>query len=387
MTLNRKLRYGMIGGGRGAFIGGVHRIAATMDGQAVLTAGAFSSDPVRSKASGEDFFLDPSRVYGSYQEMAKAEAKMPADQRLDFIVIVTPNHQHFPPAKLFLEAGFNVVCDKPVTFNLAEAKKLRVIVKKSKKVFVLTHNYTGNAMIKQAREFVRSGLLGDIRKVIAEYPQGWLSTAVEQGANKQASWRTDPKRSGAAGCIGDIGTHAENLARYVTGLPIESLCADLTTFVKGRTLDDDGNILVRFKGGAKGIIHASQISAGDENNLNLRVYGSLASLEWHQEQPNELAIKFRDKPREIWRRGNSYIGKTAQSFTRIPFGHPEGYLEAFGNIYLEAFKAIRAEVSGQPIPAGLDFPTIDDGVEGMAFIETVVKSSKAGAKWVRFPKL
>lgn len=385
--MNRKLRYGMIGGGRGAFIGGVHRIAAIMDGQAVLTAGAFSSDAARSKASGEDLFLDPSRVYGSYQEMAAAEAKLPADQRLDFIVIVTPNHQHFPPAKLFLESGFNVVCDKPVTFNLAEAKKLAAVVKKSKKVFVLTHNYTGNAMVKQARELVQAGALGEIRKVVAEYPQGWLSTLLEKTGQKQAGWRTDPKRSGAAGCIGDIGTHAENLARYVTGLHIDSLCADLTTFVKGRALDDDGNILVRFKGGAKGIIHASQISVGEENALNLRVYGTKAGLEWHQEHPNQLLVKYPDKPTEIWGRGNGYVGKAAGAVTRTPSGHPEGYLEAFGNIYKEAFRAIRAEVSGQPIPADVDFPTITDGVEGMAFIETVVKSSKAGAKWVKFPKV
>jgi predicted dehydrogenase len=375
----------MIGGGRGAFIGAVHRIAAIMDGQAVLTAGAFSSDAARSKASGEDFFLDPARVYGSYQEMAKAEAKQPADQRLDFIVIVTPNHQHFPPAKLFLESGFNVVCDKPVTFNLAEAKKLRAIVKKSKKVFVLTHNYTGNAMVKQARELVQSGFLGEIRKVVSEYPQGWLSTDLEASGQKQAAWRTDPKRSGAAGCIGDIGTHAENLARYITGLHIDSLCADLTTFVKGRALDDDGNILVRFKGGAKGIIHASQISVGEENNLNIRVYGTKAGLEWHQEHPNQLIVKYPNKPNEVWGRGNGYVGKAASAFTRTPSGHPEGYLEAFGNIYREAFRAIRAEVAGEKIPADLDYPTIDDGVEGMVFIETVVKSSKAGAKWVKFP--
>jgi predicted dehydrogenase len=387
MSTNRKLRYGMIGGGRGAFIGGVHRIAAIMDGQAVLTAGAFSSDAARSKASGEDLFLDPSRVYANYEEMAGAEAAKPADQRLDFIVIVTPNHQHFPPAKMFLEAGFNVVCDKPVTFNLAEAKKLQAIVKKTKKVFVLTHNYTGNTMVKQARELVRSGYLGDIRKIVAEYPQGWLSTALEKSDQKQAAWRTDPKRSGAAGCIGDIGTHAENLARYITGLPIESLCADLSTFVKGRALDDDGNILVRFKGGAKGIIHASQISVGEENNLNIRVYGTKAGLEWRQEHPNQLLVKYPDKPTEVWGRGNGYVGKVAASFTRIPAGHPEGYLEAFGNIYKEAFRAIRAEVAGEPIPKDLDFPTIEDGVEGMAFIETVVKSSKAGAKWVKFPKL
>lgn len=377
----------MIGGGRGAFIGGVHRIAAAMDGRAELVAGAFSSDPARSKASGEDLFLDPARTYGSYAEMAKAEAARPASERLDFIVIVTPNHQHFPPAKLFLEAGFNVVCDKPVTFNLAEARALKKIVAKSKKVFVLTHNYTGNVMVKQARDLVRAGELGEIRKVVVEYPQGWLSTFLEGSGQKQASWRTDPKRSGAAGSIGDIGTHAENLARYITGLEISELCADLTTFVKGRKLDDDGNILLRFKGGAKGILHASQICVGDENHLNIRVYGSKAGLEWNQEHPNELTLKFPDKPRQIWRRGNGYIGARAGSFTRIPSGHPEGYLEAFGNIYREAFRAIAAEVEGQPLPKDLDFPTIDDGIDGMAFIETAVKSSRLGAKWVKFPKV
>jgi predicted dehydrogenase len=385
--MNRKLRFGMIGGGRGAFIGGVHRIAALMDGRAELVAGAFSSDAARSKASGEDLGIDPARTYGSYVEMAKAEAARPATERLDFVVIVTPNHQHFPPAKLFLESGFNVVCDKPVTFNLAEAKALRKVVAKSKKVFVLTHNYTGNVMVKQARDLVRAGDLGDIRKIVVEYPQGWLSTFVEGSGQKQASWRTDPKRSGAAGCIGDIGTHAENLARYITGLEISELCADLSTFVKGRKLDDDGNILVRFKGGAKGILHASQICVGDENHLNIRVYGTKAGLEWNQEHPNELTVKFPDKPRQIWRRGNGYIGARAASFTRIPAGHPEGYLEAFGNIYREAFRAIEAEVAGQPLPKDLDFPTIEDGVEGMVFIETVVKSSKLGAKWVKFPKV
>lgn len=385
--MNRQLRYGMIGGGRGAFIGAVHRIAAIMDGQAVLTAGAFSSDAARSKASGEDLFLHPDRVYGSYREMAAAEARMPADRRLDFVVIVTPNHQHFPPAKLFLESGFNVVCDKPVTFDLAEARKLQAVVKKTGKVFVLTHNYTGNAMVKQARELVRSGYIGEIRKVVSEYPQGWLSTGLEASGQKQAAWRTDPKRSGAAGCIGDIGTHAENLARYISGLRIDSLCADLTTFVKGRQLDDDGNILVRFKGGAKGIMHASQISVGEENNLNIRIYGTKAALEWHQEHPNELIVKYPDKPREIWRRGNGYVGVVASAAARIPAGHPEGYLEAFGNIYREAFRAIRAEVAGQRLPDDLDFPTIADGVAGMAFIATVVKSSKAGAKWVKFPAL
>ena len=384
--MNRKLRFGMIGGGRGAFIGAVHRIAAILDGQAVLVAGAFSSDAARSRASGEDLFLDPTRVYGSYQEMAQAEATKPAAERLDFVVIVTPNHQHFPPAKLFLENGFNVVCDKPVTFNLAEAIKLRAIVRRTRKVFVLTHNYTGTAMVKQAREMVRTGKLGAIRKVVVEYPQGWLATRLEGSGQKQAAWRTDPKRSGAAGAMGDIGTHAENLAHYITGLEISELCADLTSFVPGRRLDDDGNILVRFKGGAKGILHASQISVGEENNLNIRIYGEKAGLEWQQEHPNELLVKFPDQPKQTWRRGNGYVGDTAKKFTRIPAGHPEGYLEAFANIYQEAFRAIRAEVAGKKMPSDLDFPTIDDGVEGMAFIDTVVKSSARGAKWLKFPR-
>jgi predicted dehydrogenase len=373
--MNRKLRFGMIGGGRGAFIGAVHRIAAVMDGQAELVAGAFSSDPTRSRASGADLFLDP--------EMARVESKLPADRRLDFVVIVTPNHQHFPPAKLFLESGFNVVCDKPATFNLAQARQLRAVVRKTRKIFALTHNYTGNAMVKQARQMVRAGALGKIRKVVAEYPQGWLADAIEKTGQKQAAWRTDPKRSGAAGCMGDIGTHAENLARYITGLEIEELCADLTTFVKGRQLDDDGNVLLRFKGGAKGILNASQICVGDENNLNIRVYGTKAALEWHQEHPNELVVKYPDQPRQVWRRGNGYDGAEAQRFTRIPAGHPEGYLEAFGNVYREAFRAIAAAVAGAPPPPDLDFPTIDDGVEGMAFIEAVVRSSRRGARWVR----
>ena len=384
--MNRKLRFGMIGGGRGAFIGAVHRIAAALDNQAELVAGAFSSDAERSKASGADFFLDSSRVYSSYAEMAKLESRKPAGERLDFVVIVTPNHQHFPPAKLFLEAGFNVVCDKPVTFNLKEAVALRKIIAKTKKVFVLTHNYTGNAMVKQARHLVSTGALGDIRKVVVEYPQGWLATNIESSGQKQAAWRTDPKRSGAAGAMGDIGTHAENLAGYITGLKIDSICADLTAFVKGRALDDDGNILVRFKGGAKGILHASQISVGEENNLNIRVYGTKAGLEWKQEHPNQLIVKYADKPVEIWGRAQGYNAPAANAATRTPPGHPEGYLEAFANIYCEAFRAISAEVSGLRLPKDLDYPTIEDGIEGMAFIETAVKSAKLGARWVKFPK-
>jgi predicted dehydrogenase len=385
--MNRKLRFGMIGGGRGAFIGAVHRLAAAMDGQAELVAGAFSSDAARSRASGADLFLAPARVYPSYRAMAAAERKLPADRRLDFVVIVTPNHEHFPAARLFLESGFNVVCDKPATFSLAEAKRLRAIVRRTKKVFVLTHNYAGNVMVKQARELVRRGFLGQLRKVVAEYPQGWLSTALERTGQKQAAWRTDPRRSGAAGCIGDIGTHAAHLTHYITGLEIDALCADLTTFVKGRKLDDDGNILVRFKGGAKGVIHASQISVGDENALSIRVYGTKAALEWHQEHPNELIVKFPDEPRQIWRRGNAYLAPSVARFARIPPGHPEGYLEAFGNLYREAFAAIAAEVSGKKPPRNPDFPTIDDGVAGLAFIESAVKSAKRGAKWVKLPRV
>jgi len=381
--MKRKLRFGMIGGGRGAFIGAVHRIAAQMDGQAELVAGALSSDPARARASGQDLLLAPDRTYGSYAEMAKREAARPDADRLDFVVIVTPNHQHYAPAKLFLEAGFNVVCDKPATFSLAEAVALQKIVKRTKKIFVLTHNYTGNAMVKQAREMVRAGVLGPIRKIVVEYPQGWLSTRLEASGQKQAAWRTDPKRSGAAGSIGDIGTHAENLARYITGLRIDSLCADLTTFVPGRKLDDDGNILVRYRGGARGILYASQISVGEENNLTIRVYGTKAGLEWHQEHPNELLLKYPDKPAEIWRRGNGYLGAAAKRATRIPPGHPEGYLEAFANLYREAFRAIAAEVAGRRPPRDADFPTIADGVAGMAFIAAAVKSSRAGARWVR----
>jgi predicted dehydrogenase len=383
--MRRKLRFGMVGGGRGAFIGAVHRIAAAMDGRAELVAGAFSGDPARSRSSGADLFLDPRRVYGSYRAMAKSESAMPADRRLDFVIIVTPNHVHFEPARLFLEAGFNVVCDKPATFDLAQARKLRAVVRRTGKVFVLTHNYTGNAMVKQARELVRNGTLGEIRKVVVEYPQGWLASALERTGQKQAAWRTDPRRSGAAGCMGDIGTHADNLARYITGLEVEQLCADLTTFVPGRRLDDDGNVLVRYKGGAKGILHASQICIGEENDLNIRVYGTRASLAWSQERPDDLVVKHAGRPREVWRRGNPYAGGAARRASRIPPGHPEGYLEAFANIYLEAFRAISAEVEGRPIPRNADFPTIDDGVAGMIFIESVVRSSRLGARWVRPP--
>src|SRR6058998_1111087 len=302
--MSRKIRYGMVGGGRGAFIGAVHRVAAAMDQQIELVCGAFSSDPERSKASGADLFLPPERCYGTFEEMIKTEARLPEGERMDFLAIVTPNHMHFPPAKMALENGFHVLSDKPATFSLAQAKKLQELVGKTGLLYGLTHNYTGYPLVKEARDMIRAGKLGKVRKVVVEYPQGWLATRLEATGQKQAGWRTDPKRSGAAGSMGDIGTHAENLAEYVTGLQISELCADLTTFVKGRKLDDDGNILLRFKGGAKGVLHASQICVGDENHLNLRVYGTKAGLEWNQEHPNELTVKFPDKPRQIWRRGN-----------------------------------------------------------------------------------
>jgi predicted dehydrogenase len=382
----RKLRMGMVGGGRDAFIGAVHRMAAWLDGKIDLVAGAFSSDAEKSRLSGEDLGLDPKRVYPDYETMAKTEAKLPKDQRIDFVSIVTPNHAHFPVAKTFLEAGFNVVCDKPLTFDLSEAIQLRDVVKKSGKVFALTHNYTGYPMVKEAREMVRKGELGKILKVVAEYPQGWLIQPIDAEGQKQAAWRTDPSKTGASAAIGDIGTHAENLSRYITGLEIDELCAEFTTFVPGRRLEDDANLLLRYRGGAKGVLYASQISVGEENDVNVRVYGTKASLEWHQEHPNELIVKYPDAPRRIVRRGNGYVSDVAKKFTRLPFGHPEAFIEAFANIYLEAARAIEAEVNGKPIPSDVDFPTVDDGVTGMAFIATAVKSAKNGSVWTKFVK-
>ena len=377
---------GMVGGGRDAFIGAVHRMAAWLDGKIDLVAGAFSSNPEKSKLSGSDLSLDPKRVYASYQTMVEEESKLPAGERIDFVSIVTPNHVHFPVAKAFLEGGFNVVCDKPMTFNLEEALVLRDLVKKTRKVFALTHNYTGYPMVKEAREMVRRGDLGKILKVVAEYPQGWLLNPIDAEGQKQASWRTNPEQAGASSCIGDIGTHAENLGRYITGLEIEDLCADFTTFIEGRRLEDDGNLLLHYQGGARGVLCASQICAGEENDVNIRVYGTKASLEWHQEYPDNLIVKYPDAPRRIFRRGNGYVSDTAKRFTRLPFGHPEAFIEAFANIYREAARAVEAEVSGQPLPKDLDFPTVDDGVKGMAFITAAVQSAKSGGAWTKMPK-
>ena len=380
--MKRKLRYGMVGGGQNAFIGAVHRLVANLDGQIELVVGAFFSDAKNLKTTGEQLFLKPSRVYASYAEMAKAEAALPADERIDFVSIVTPNFLHAPVATTFLKAGFHVVCDKPMTLTLKEAKTLRATVRKSGKVFALTHNYTGYPMVKEARELVRTGKLGKILKVVAEYPQGWLLDKIEAAGQKQAAWRSDPKKAGASCCLGDIGTHAENLGRYITGLEIESLCAEFTTFIPGRKLEDDANLLLRYKGGAKGVLHCSQISCGEENNLNIRVYGTLGSLAWQQEHPNELKFIAKNEPARILRRGNGYVSDAAKQFTRLPFGHPEAFIEAFANIYLEAVAAMRASLDGKR--GTFDFPTVDDGVHGMAFLETAVKSAKAKAKWTKF---
>jgi len=373
----------MVGGGRDAFIGGVHRIAAAIDQQIELVCGAFSSNPEKSRLSGEDFFLDPSRVYGSYKEMIEKESQLPEDVRMDFISIVTPNHVHYGPAKMAMEHGFHVVCDKPLSFDLEEAKDLVHTVKSTGQIFALTHNYTGYPMVKQARHMVKNGELGKIRKVVVEYPQGWLSTLLESSEQKQAAWRTDPKRSGIAGAMGDIGTHAENLAEYITDLKIESVCADISTIVDGRLLDDDGSVLLRFDNGARGILFASQISVGEENSLAIRVYGEKAGLEWHQMSPNTLVLKHQDKPNEIYRTGVGDLSPEAQAHTRVPAGHPEGYLEAFANIYRNFAKCVQARIDGVEVdPIYNDFPTVEDGLRGMEFIYKVIESGKSDQKWI-----
>ena len=376
------MRMGMVGGGRGAFIGAVHRMAAALDGQIELVGGAFSSDPQRSRDSGADLLLPSDRCYGSFDEMMVREAALPVGMRMDFVSIVTPNHVHFPAAKAALEHGFHVVSDKPATFDLAQAKALGEIVARTGLLYALTHNYTGYPLVKEARDIVRSGRIGAVRKVVVEYPQGWLATRLEESGQKQADWRTDPARSGAAGCLGDIGTHAENLAEYITGLRIKELAADLTAFVEGRKLDDDANLLLRFEGGAKGVLHASQISVGEENNLNIRVYGEKGGIEWHQQEPNTLLLKWNDRPTEILRTGQGGLGAAAKANTRIPSGHPEGYLEGFANIYRNFAAHLRAVLANEtPDPLCLDYPTIADGIRGMAFIEAAVESSRHNARW------
>lgn len=379
------LKMGQVGGGIGAFIGEVHRKAARMDGGIVLTAGAFDIDPARSLEQGKNLGLDPARVYTTYQEMIKGELALPAEERVDFVSVCTPNHTHFPIAKACLEAGFNVMCEKPMTLTVEQAEELEAVAKKSGKVFGLMHNYTAYPMVKLAKDMVKQGDLGKIRKVVVQYPQGWLWQLVEKAGSMGAAWRTDPKTSGAAGCMGDIGTHAANLAEYITGLKITEVLADLTIFVKGRKLDDDGNVLLRFEKGAKGLLHASQISVGEENNIAIWIYGEKKGVEWHQENPNYLRVLSQTGPEEVWKRGNGYVAeksKAAGRATRTPSGHPEAFLEAFANNYCNFTDTIRAKMAKRkPTPEEADFPGVEAGVRGMKFIRAVVDSSKEGNVW------
>ena len=375
------IRYGMVGGGPGAFIGAVHRSAASLDGEIELCAGAFSSSPDKSRTQGRELGLHPDRVYDSFVEMAESEALLPEDERITFVSIVTPNSSHFQIARTFLEAGFHVVCDKPMTTNLDDALSLRDIVQKSGKVFALTHNYTGYPLVKQARQMVKQGDLGKIRKVVVEYPQGWLAKPIENDGQKQASWRTDPKLAGA-GALGDIGSHADNLVRYITGLSMDSLCADVSSVVSGRQIDDDANILVHYSGGARGILYCSQISVGEENSLSIRVYGTEASLTWKQEEPNTLLLKRQDGPASVLRAGNDYLSPIAQHNTRLPAGHPEGFIEAFANIYRNATRTmLKFDAGEEPTEFDLDFPGVDEGVRGVRFIETALQSGSSRS-WV-----
>ena len=378
----RRLRMGQIGGGPGSFIGRIHRMAAGLDSEIELVCGAFSSDPEKSKIAGAALYLDPQRVYGNYAEMIETERNLPADRRMDFVSIVTPNHLHYAPAQMALESGLHVVVDKPLTISLTEAKSLGKTVEKTGRVLAVTHTYSGYPLVKEARAIVSSGKIGAVRKVYVEYPQGWLSTALEQSGQKQAIWRTDPAQSGAGGAIGDIGTHAAHLAEYITGLKITAIDALINTFVKDRRLDDDSSMLVKFDNGASGVLFATQVAAGEENNLNIRVYGELGGLEWRQEEPNTLVLKWLDRPKEILRAGWDYLSGTAKSNTRTPAGHPEGYVEAFANIYLAFARAVRDHELGKRIdPEKYDFPSIDDGVRGMTFIDAVIKSAHSTQKW------
>ncbi len=375
-----RIRLGMVGGGKGAFIGAVHRIVARIDDQFDLVAGALSSDPTRAKASAAEIGIAPDRAYGSFEEMARAEAARP--DGIEAVSIVTPNHMHAPAAEAFLAAGIHVICDKPITTTVDEARELVELVKASGKVFVLTHNYTGYPMIRQARAMVAAGELGDIRVVQAEYPQDWLTERAELSGSKQAEWRTDPKRSGAGGAIGDIGTHAYNLAAFVTGLETEAVLAQLSTFAPGRLLDDDVQILLRYKGGARGMLWASQVAVGHENGLKLRVYGTKGGIEWAQEDPNRLWFApFGGEKRLIMRAGPG-TGPDAARVTRVPPGHPEGYIEAFATIYTEAADAIEAHREGRKPDGAVVYPTVDDGLKGVAFIDACVRSSKKNGVWV-----
>jgi len=375
-----RIRYAMVGGGQGAFIGGVHRIAARLDDEFDLVAGALSSEPERAVASALALGIAADRAYPTWEAMLAGEKARP--DGAEAIAIVTPNHMHFGPAKAALEAGFHVICDKPLTTTLADAEALAEAARRTGRVFVVTHNYTGYPMIRHARAMIAAGALGRIRVVQAEYAQGWLATRLEETGQKQAAWRTDPKRSGAGGCVGDIGTHAMNLACFVTGLTLDSLCADLSTFVEGRPLDDNVNILLRFAGGARGMLWASQVAPGNENALRLRVYGEKGGLSWDQEQPNDLWWSPLGEPTQKLTRGTGAVNAAGARVTRIPSGHPEGYLEGFATIYAEAARAIRAARTGAAADADVVFPTVGDGVAGVAFVEAAVRSSAEGGRWV-----
>jgi predicted dehydrogenase len=380
--MKRKLRMGMVGGGPTSFIGPVHRKAVGIDGEIQIVCGAFSIIPGESEQTGAELNLDPARVYRNYQEMFEKEREMPADQRMDFVSIVTPNHVHFGPAKMALENGFHVIVEKPIAFSLEEAKELSKLVDKTGLILALTHTYTGYPLVKHARQMVATKQLGKIRKVFVEYPQGWLSTLLEGTGNPQASWRTDPKQSGMGGAIGDIGTHAANLAEYITGSRITEICAMLNSVVKGRKIDDDASMLLRFDNDASGVLMATQVAAGEENNLNIRVYGEKGGLEWKQQEPNTLIVKWLDRPMEVLRTGQPYLSDQAKAFTRTPPGHPEGYLEAFANIYRAFSRAVRDYKPGKRInPEKYDFPDVEDGVRGMNFVKIAVKSSLSTRKW------
>ncbi len=383
----RKLRMGMIGGGKGAFIGSIHRMAANMDGLIELSCGSFSSNPETSQQSGSDLFLPQNRIYPSYKVMFEKESQLPTDEKMDFVTIVTPNHAHFAPAMMALENGFHVIIEKPMTLTLEEAKKLQQKVEETGLLLCLTHTYSGYPMVKQARQMVANGDLGKIRKIMVEYIQGWLSEPSEKEGNAQAEWRTDPKRSGIAGAMGDIGTHAAHLAEYISGLKITALCADLNIVVPGRRLDDDGNVLLKFENDVAGTLTATQIAAGEENNLRIKIYGEKGGLEWQQQEPNTLLAKWLHKPTEILRAGagNNSLSSFATHNCRTPGGHPEGYIEAFANIYRNFGLTLLAKIEGKkPTPEMLDFPGAEDGVRGMAFIENVVASGKSTEKWTPF---
>ncbi len=382
-----KIRIGMVGGGRDAFIGNVHRMAIRMDDRAELVCGAFSSTKQKSLESGEDLLIDQTRVYGTYREMFRKESKLPEEERMQVVVIVTPNNMHYPITMAALDGGYHVVCDKPMTTTLDEAINLEKKVKQNKRLFCLTHNYTGYPMVKEARNLIKNGKLGTIRRVVVEYPQQWLATRMETAGNKQAAWRTDPRRSGAAGCMGDIGSHCHNLAEYITSLKVEEVSADLTTFIKGRPLDDDGTVLLKFNKNARGVIWASQIAVGEENGVNIRVYCEKGGIKWNQEDPNSLYVYHLNKPTEIYRTGNEYICDEASSVTSLPAGHTEGFYEAFANVYKNFMNAVIDREEDETVKADkYDFPTAKDGVRTAKFLNAVVISSKSEDKWIPLEK-